>query len=351
MTQLLALRQHERGHRVIVVSLETPAAGSLTRGFEEAGVRVIRMPKRPGFDATLYPRLFRCFRRESVKVVHTHNTLPLVYASVPARLAGARVVHTKHSPQRAPRLRMMLKRVGAASAHVFVAVSEDTASFARDVSEVTSRKIRVITNATDLNRFRRDDDARTSVRQSWGAAPDTFVVGTVGRMVPVKNHALLLRAAAPLLAEGALLVVAGDGPERSSNEALADSLGVRERVRFLGEVSNVEEVMSGIDVFALSSDTEGLPMVLVEAMGASLPVVGTSVGGVPKVVQQGKTGVLVPAGDESAFTEALRSIRDDREKAANMGALGRDVAQEKYSLDRLVDDYLEAYGIGGGAAA
>jgi len=345
MTQLLAIRQRERGYRVMVVSLETPPGGSLARGFEQAGIPVVRVPKRPGFDPTLYARLFASFRRESLKVVHTHNALPLIYAAKAARLTEARVVHTKHSPQRAPTLGMMLKRAGAASAHAFIAVSEDTAAFASNVSEVRSRKIRVIPNATDLRKFRRDESDRARVRRQWGGRADTFVIGTVGRMVRVKNHVLLLRAAAPLLAEGALLVLAGDGTERASTEALARKLDVADRVRFLGEVSHVEAVMSGLDVFALSSDTEGLPMVLVEAMGASLPIVGTAVGGVPKVVQQGETGLVVPPGDEAAFTDALRSLRDDRAKAERLGTRGLEIAREQYSLDRMVDDYLDAYGI------
>ncbi len=345
MAQLLVLRLRERGYRVIVVSLENPPAGSLTSGFEEAGIRVLRVPKLPGVDVTLYARLLACFRREAVSVVHTHNPLPLIYAAAPARLAGARVVHTKHGPHPAAPLPMMLKRVGAASTHVFVAVSEATAAFSQKVHEVSSRKVRVILNATDLTKFSRDEAARARVRESWGVAPDTFVMGTVGRMAPEKNHGLLLRAAAPLLAEGAVLVIAGDGAERASSEALAKELGIFEQVRFLGEIRDVEAAMSGFDVFALSSHFEGLPMVLVEAMGASLPVVATAVGGVPKVVREGETGYLVPPGDEAAFSRALGAVREDRAQAARMGALGRDVAQQDYAIDRMVDDYLAAYGL------
>ena len=344
MTQLLALRQHERGYRVIVVSLEEPPRGPLTHELEEAGVPVVRVPKRPGFDPTLFARLFACFRHESVEVVHTHNTLPLVYASGPARLVGARVVHTKHSPQAAPRLRTLLKRMGAAVSHVFAAVSDDTATFAKQRGEVASRKLRVIPNATDLSRFRRKEAARATVREAWGVQQDTFVIGTVGRMVPEKNHSLLLRASVSLIAEGAVLVIAGDGPMRASSEALAQELDITDSVRFLGTVPNVEAVVSGFDVFALSSSTEGLPMVLVEAMGASLPIVGTAVGGVPKVIQPGKTGHLVPANNEAEFARALRSVRDDRKSALDMGEKGRELAVKEYSLDRLVDDYLTAYG-------
>lgn len=345
MVSALSCRQRERGYRVIVVSLENPPSGSLTQAFERCGVTVRTVPKLPGFDVTLYARLFACFRQEAVTIVHTHNPLPLTYAAPPARLAGARVVHSKHGPHPARTLPLLLRRVGAGSTHVFVGVSDATAAYARELREVRTSKIRVILNATDLDKFRRDESLRAKIRENWRVDPDAFVIGTVGRLAPEKNYALLLRAAAPLLAEGSVLVMTGDGTERSPLEALAKELRITDRTRFLGEVHNVEEVMSGLDVFTLSSHYEGLPMVLVEAMGASLPVVATAVGGVPKVVQNGKTGFLVPAGDQGAFEKALRSVRDDRARADQMGATGCSVAQEKYSLDRMVDEYLRAYGL------
>lgn len=345
MVSALSCRQRERGYRVIVVSLENPPSGSLTQAFERCGVTVLTVPKQSGFDATLYARLYACFRREAVTVVHTHNPLPLIYAAPPARLAGARVVHTKHGPHPARRLPMLLRRIGAASTHVFVGVSEATAAYAGDLGEVASSKVRVILNATDLDKFHRNESARARTRELWNVEPEAFVIGTVGRLAPEKNYALLLRAAAPLLAEGSVLVITGDGTERASLEALAKELQVAERTRFLGEVHNVEDVMSGLDVFALSSHYEGLPMVLVEAMGASLPVVATAVGGVPKVVQDQKTGCLVPAGDQEAFERALRSVRDDRARAGQMGAIGCTIAHERYSLDRMVDDYFGVYAL------
>ncbi|MGE5786412.1 MAG: glycosyltransferase [Myxococcales bacterium] len=342
---LLASAQRARGYQVIVVSLENPPAGSLTQAFEQADVRVVRVPKRPGFDVSLYARLLACFRRESVTVVHTHNPLPLIYAAPAGRLARARVVHTKHGPHPCTGMPLMLKRIGAACSDAFVAVSDATAAYAREIREVAPAKLQVILNATDLAKFRHDEAARSRLREHWNIGLDQFVIGTVGRVAPEKDHALLLHAAAPLIAEGAFLVLAGDGPERSRLEALARELGIEARTRFLGEVHEVEAVMSAFDVFALSSRVEGLPMVLVEAMGASLPIVATAVGGVPKVVQPGVTGHLVARGDQQALESALRAVRDDRAGAAQMGMNGCHIAQQSYALDRMVNDYLATYSI------
>jgi glycosyltransferase involved in cell wall biosynthesis len=346
MALLLASSQLRRGHRVCVVSLEEPPNGPLLREFEEAGIVVRRVVKRPGgFDATLFARLLACFRELRLDVVHTHNQLPLTYAALPGRASGARVVHTKHGPHPDSLLRMWLRRAGAACTHCFVAVSEPTAAFSLETREVARRKLRVILNGTDVKRFERDPERRRCTRTLWRAAQDAWIIGTVGRMSAEKNHSLLLSAATPLLGPTCLLVVAGDGTERAATERLAEELGIADHVRFLGEVRDVPAVMAGLDAFALSSHFEGLPLVLTEAMSAGLPIVATSVGGVPDVVREGETGYLVPAGDCRAFTEALRRLRNDPMHASKMGERGHEIAQHSYSLDRMTEEYLAAYGV------
>jgi glycosyltransferase involved in cell wall biosynthesis len=180
------------------------------------------------------------------------------------------------------------------------------------------------------------------MRRAWGAG-DACVVGTVGRMADIKNHALLIRAAAPLLKRGVMLVIAGDGPERERCERLARELDVDGAVRFLGMVSDVPRMLSGLDMFVLSSKTEGLPMVLAEAMGASLPVVATAVGGVPGVVLEGETGFLVAPQDEAALGERIGALFRDPVLARTLGERAQVVASERYALDRMVRDYLDVY--------
>jgi glycosyltransferase involved in cell wall biosynthesis len=348
---LLATSQKQRGYPIVVISLEEPPKGSLTSEFQAAGVMVRQVAKRPtGFDPSLFPRLLACFREARVDVVHTHNQLPLIYAALPGRLSGARVVHTSHGPHPDRPHRLWLRRAAAMSVQTFVAVSEATAAFAREISEVSPQKLRVILNATDLGKVARHAEARARVRGEWGIDVDGCVIGTVGRMAPEKNHALLLEAVRPILGDHALLVIAGDGSERAATEALAKKLGIANRVRFLGEVREVPAVLSGFDVFALSSHFEGLPMVLAEAMGASLPVVTTAVGGIPSVVSDGETGYLVPAGDVETLRERIRQLCNDRALARRMGERGLLVARQRYSLERMVDEYLGAYRVGSPSA-
>lgn len=340
---MLASDQARAGHQVAVVSFEEPAGGALLPQFERAGVAVWRFPKRPGFDVRLAAELSTFFRRSAFDVVHTHNPLPLIYAALPARTAGSRVVHTKHGPHPDRAHRLWLRRLGGLAVDAFVAVSEDTASFARKLREVHDGKLHVLRNATDLDAFRPDADRRGAKRAAWGLDDRTLIVGTVGRMAPVKNHALLLRAMAPLLGPERRLFIAGDGPERENTEALASELGIATWVRFLGAVDDVPEVLSAFDVFALPSHVEGLPLAATEAMASALPVVATRVGGVPKVVEHGQTGLLVADGDETALREALGSLLRNRTLRDRFGEAGRRRAERDFASTRMLHEYMQLY--------
>lgn len=342
---LLAGEQVRRGHRALVVSLEAHRGGPLGAEFEAAGVEVIRVAKQPDrFDPSLFPRLARALHRARPDVVHTHNPLPIIYAAPPAQALGARVCHTEHGRHPATQAQRVIRYAGALACHTFVGVSVSTAAYAEQIRVVPRGKPQVILNGTDVARFERDAEVRRRVRAAWGLAPACRVIGTVGRMAEVKNHALLIEAAAPLLGPDAVLVIAGDGPERAATEALIERLGIADHVRLLGEVNDVPDVLCGFDVFALSSRSEGLPMALAEAMAASLPIVATSVGGVAKVVDDGTTGLLGPSEDVARFRAMLEILLADEERALEMGRRGRAVAHTRYSLARMADEYMGAYG-------
>ncbi len=341
---LLVERLVRRGHDVTLVSLEEPPHGALETEFAAAGARVLRVEKRPGgFDRTLALRLLSLFRRERFDVVHTHNPLPLIYAALAGRLSGARAIHTKHGPHPDSQLRLMLRRVGAAATHHFVAVSDATAQFSQTLYEVVPWKLEVVQNGTDLERFREDADARARTRKELGVPPDAFVFGTVARMAKVKNHPLLVRAAAPLLGPRVRLVIVGDGAERAATEALTRELGVSAFCHFPGETKEVPRYLASFDLFALSSESEGLPLSMAEAMSVGMPMVSTAVGGVPLVVDDGETGLLTPAGDEAALRAALSRLLEDRALAKLMGERAREVAHARYSAERMVDQYEALY--------
>jgi glycosyltransferase involved in cell wall biosynthesis len=169
------------------------------------------------------------------------------------------------------------------------------------------------------------------------------VVGTVGRLWPEKGHPFLLRAVEPLLGRDFHLIIAGDGPEARK---LAQAVGALSRpgsVHLLGARTDIPRVLAALDTFVLSSVREGLPLVIPEAMAAGLPVVSTAVGGIPDVVADGETGYLVDYDDDGALRERLRALSDDPDRARTLGRRGREVALDRYSCRRMVEDYLSLY--------
>ncbi len=338
----LAIGQQARGHRVSVISLAPPPDGAMASEFIAAGIAVDRVAKHDGgLDPTLVPRLARALHRHRADVVHTHNPLPLIYGAPAARLIRAAAIHTKHGINPGTRSHKLLRRTAARFAHAFVAVSDTTAEQARAQRDVATGKLFTIPNGIRLDRYAPDPEARAAARVELGLG-DAWVVGTVGRLDAAKNQALLVRAIAPLLSSRVRLVIVGEGDARPEVEAAVAALPDPRWVVMTGRRMDVPKLVHAFDVFALSSKTEGLPLVVPEAMAAGLPIVTTNVGGLPGVVDDGVTGRVVPV-DEAALAGALAELERDRDRAREMGAKAREVALARYSHDRMVDDYLALY--------
>lgn len=338
----LAAGQVKRGHRVVVVSLAPPPDGPLAAEFRDAGVEVVTIPKGPGTDATLWPRLAWAFRRRKADLVHTHNPLPLIYGVPAARAAGAAAIHTKHGINPGSRAHRFLRRQAAKLVSSFVAVSTVTAQQARTQHDSPAAKLTVIPNGIRLEKFAPDAAARAEVRAELGIPADAIVVGSVGRLDDFKNQALLVAAMAPLLGPQVQLVLVGDGPTRDAVEAAVAALPAPQWVHVLGRRMDVGRLLPSFDVFALSSKSEGLPLVVPEAMAAGLPVVSTAVGGIPGVVDEGETGFLTSV-DAGELRDRLQRLIEDPARARAMGARAREVALTRYSADRMLDDYLALY--------
>lgn len=331
----------ERGHDAHVVTL-TP--GGALRG-ELRSLPVHDVPKRDGFDPSLYAKLFGLLRSIRPDVVHTHNAAPLVYAAPAARLARVRsVVHTKHGNFTYPAKTLRLARVASRVVDHFVAVSAETAIAAETNERPPASRLAVIENGIPLGAFCPDPIARDAVRDELGIPRDARVVGTVGRLVPEKDFPLLVRAMEPRLAPGVRLVIVGEGVARPEIEKAVSQLPASKRsfVTLTGARHDVPKVLCAFDVFASSSRTEGLPLALPEAMTSGLPLVATAVGGVPGIVPK-ETGVLVPHGDAAVLGEAIAGLLSDAPRRAQMGSAGRAYAIGRFAEERMLDEYLLRY--------
>jgi glycosyltransferase involved in cell wall biosynthesis len=339
----LGAGQRAAGHSVVVVSLAPPPDGPLAEAFRARGVDVERVAKGAGVDPLLTLRLAAAFRRRGVGVVHTHNRLPLIYGAAAGKLAGAVVVHTRHGPGRGTRRERWLRRIAGRFLDAYVGVSPELVALARELGDAPDGKLVVVENGIDLERFRPDADARRVTRAALGIPEGAWIVGSVGRLAVEKNYPLLVRALAPRLGPDARLVLVGDGAEADAIRAEAEARGVGAFVSLPGATADTAPFYAAFDVFALSSNLEGLPLAALEAMSVGLPLVATAVGGLPGLVADGDTGFLVPAGDAAALGARLAALQADRPAAAAVGARGRAHVRARYAREVMVDRYLALY--------
>jgi glycosyltransferase involved in cell wall biosynthesis len=222
--------------------------------------------------------------------------------------------------------------------------SNDVANFMIYKQSINSKKIMVILNGIDVEKFQRNIDT-TNKKAELQIGEDEMVVGSVGRLVQVKDYPTLLKAFAIITNKinKCKLVILGDGILRAELEAYVNENGLSKKVMFLGSRRDIPEMMQIFDVFVLSSVSEGLPIALLEAMAAGIPVVATMVGGIPEVVVDGGTGLLVPPQNPAVLAEAISSVLLDKEKARYMGTSGRHRVVESFNLSNTSQSYEQVY--------
>ncbi len=341
---VLNLATHRDRANLAMFVCSLTGRGALAEAFVRADVPVVAMGKRPGVDLPLIWRLARLFRRERIDVVHTHNVTPWLYAGLAARLAGARLVHTEHSNLFPHQRRLMAaERWLSRWTETVISDSEKVRGGLLRQGLEPSR-VTTVMNGIDTARFSAPADA-AAARAGLRMGPAQPVVGAVGRLVPVKDHATLLKAFALVHQQvpDAVLVLVGGGPLREALEQQASALGVSAHVRFAGEQPDVAAFLPLFDVFALSSVSEGMPLTLLEAMAAGKPAVATRVGGIPEAVVDGQTGLLVPAGDAPAMAQALLNVLADPARRQRMGEQARRRAHALFDIHRMVETYERTY--------
>ena len=298
--------------------------------------------------------LWRLCRRVRPDIIHTHTAKAGTLGRLAAWLAGVPVrVHTFHGhvfhgyfPRWQTALYIGIERLLARITTRVVAISPRQAAELRDYLRVRADKITVIPLGFDLRRFVTADAraARARFRSAVQARDDQVLVTMVGRLTAIKNHALAMRALAALDGKGkeAVLVFVGGGEDETRLRALAQTLGIETRVRFAGWWRDLEAVYYGSDIVALSSDNEGTPVCLIEALACGRAVVATDVGGVADVLADGQFGMLVPPGQVEAFSAALRRLMEPLERATYEG-VGRSATLARYDVSRLVADIEALY--------
>lgn len=346
----LTSRLRDEYRTMLVAGIPSPSEGELT----QPDVEVVRLPLvrplEPRSDVRALVRAAQLLHRERPRILHTHMAKAGSLGRVAARTMRhpPRTVHTFHGHVLEGYFRPAVERafvtVERGLAHVtdaLIAISPEIRDGLLDLGIGRPEQYRVIPLGFDLSEHNQVHGPSGALRARLQLAASVPLVGIVGRLVPIKDHALVLRAMVRL--PDAHLAVLGDGELRGELEAQVEQLGLSPRVHFVGWWTDIPAAMADLDVVVLSSRNEGTPGVLIEAGACARPVVSTDVGGVRSVVDDEVTGLLVPRDDAEAMAAALERVLADRELASRLGHAGREHVAH-FSLDRLVTDIKALYG-------
>ncbi len=279
-------------------------------------------------------------------IVHSHG-FGTMLASYLALLGDRRTVliNGEHGVIYADKLwQRLLQRFLFNRVDINFSVSALLGNHVADTFGVRRDRFLPIINGVDTELFCPRPELRGRLRAELGLQ-NAFVVGTVGRLVPVKDYGTLIRAFAQLAAQQphCRLLLVGGGPEEQSLKALAQELGLGDRVLFTGRRSDVADLMNAFDVFALSSLTEGLSNTILEAQATGLPVVATRVGGNPEIVTEGHNGHMVATGDVAAMSAVLARLAAEPQTLQRLSQNALEFTRSQCSLQNMVDNYEQAY--------
>jgi sugar transferase (PEP-CTERM/EpsH1 system associated) len=314
-------------------------------------VKVICLERKATDSALHLGALVRAIRETQPDIVHGRNW-GAVEATPAGRLAGCRaVVHSEHGLETdanawEPLRRRLFRRFAFELSHRVVSVSYQLRDLHARRTGFATRRISVIHNGVDGRRFHPDAETRVQARRELGISADEFCIGSVGNLLPVKDHMTLLKAFDRIagISQACRLVLFGEGSERPTLEAFADAHPEwRKRVTFLGSSNRVGEMLNGLDVYVLPSVSEGISNSLLEAMATGLPVVATATGGNPEVIIDGESGLLFPVGDSERLANILLELGAKKDQRIQLGQRALRRVADNFSIDSMVRNYSQMY--------
>ena len=334
---LLNLVQRFPQERFLIKVVCISHKGVWAKLLEEAGIELLTVHKRKWLDLMVLPRLISIFRKERPDIVNTHLWTADLWGRLAAILTGVPyIIVTEQNVDVWKRwYHKMIDKFLFIWTDRVICVSEMVQAFYRDHLHVPQNKLQIIPNAIDLSDF---DQSPSSLlaRGTRDCHPGKFLFVCVARLVKQKAHEILLYSTNILVGQGFEdfhVLIVGDGELRAHLEKLKDSLSLSEWVSFLGIRTDIQSILSSCDAFILSSNYEGLPLSILEAMAAQIPVIATDVGGNSQVVRNDLNGYLVPPKNPGAFALAMSRLLQDKSKARLMGQAGRKIVETEYNMD------------------
>ncbi|HDH51780.1 MAG TPA: glycosyltransferase family 1 protein [Nitrospirae bacterium] len=335
---------------VLVKGSEGAAEGNMMDLAEAKGIKPVVIPelgREIGIknDLKAFYKLYRLIRKEKPDIVHTHTAKAGTLGRIAARLAGVPVIlHTFHGHVLTGyfgRCRswvfILIEKILALITTRLITLSEELKRELIDMGIGKEDKFEVIPLGLELEPFLDAERHKGRFKNELGLSAETAVIGIVGRLVPVKRHKLFLDMAKMIDSQADIkFVIVGDGELRKELEDYAEKLGIADEVIFTGFRRDLPEIYAGLDIVVLTSKNEGTPVSIIEAMAAARPVVATNVGGVPSLVKDGVTGLLVKPGDTDSLSDAVARLIKDPHLRQDMGREARSRVFPSYDISELV---------------
>ena len=334
----------QAGHQTLlgVFRNEQNPHTELIQKARELSLEAIELPCAGRIDLSTVRRIKACSGDFGADVVHSHGYKANMYALLANFGSGHPLVSTCHnwtSQTRSTRAYARLDRFVLRRFNRIFSVSDDVMR-ALEQSGVDENKVSVIPNGIALSDF-----ASAEPVAFTGIPAGAPLIGMVGRLVEAKGFQYMLEAAPEILERfpDAHFVLIGDGPYRECLAAQCEKQGISSHVLFAGKRDDMPRVYRSLDILVLPSLNEGMPMTLLEGMAASLPVVATQVGGIPKMIRAGETGLLVSPMDVQGLRQAIETLLGDLAMRCRMGEAGRRWVSENASVEQMAQSYLRHY--------
>jgi glycosyltransferase involved in cell wall biosynthesis len=288
-------------------------------------------------DLMAFLKIYRVLRKEKFDIVHTHTSKAGLLGRLAAKMARVPIIiYTPHGhvffgyfSSLKTKIFILLEKLASPLADKIVALTNGEKEDYIVYKIASERKLAIICSGVDLNRFKElSSDEKRKIKKELGIPENSLVVGTAGRLVPIKGLEFLVEASKIIVSKypDTYFLFAGDGPLRQSLEKKACRMGVKDNIIFLGWRDDVPKIISIFDIFVLPSLNEGMGRVLVEAMSLGKPIVASEIGGIPDLVIHGKNGFLVPPKNPKELAKYIQILLDNEEKRQKLGLAGKRMA-------------------------
>jgi len=332
----------------IVAVLDDP--GEIGGQLRTDGFKVVHLDRQDGIDRGCARRLNDLVRQEDVELLHAHQYTPFFQAMFSRGFFGQTPVllteHGRHFPDLPSRKRSIVNRLLLRKQDRMVGCGGAVQRALVKNEGLPRKRVELVYNGVDLNTLATaPPHARRDIRQEFGFSEDDFVVVQVARLHELKDHQTALRTINDARQDcpNVRLLIAGDGEERDAIEASIAQLGLQDHVVLAGTRSDIASLLAASDAFLLTSISEGIPLTVIEAMAARLPVIATSVGGLPEMIEEGISGYLCESGDNRSLADRLITLARHPEQRTEMGTAGELTARQRFSLDHMLQKYTEIY--------